>query len=74
MTIWNKHTKPEGRVYALVLWDHALPPSVMQYDPSTQEWVGEDCHSWVRFDQASWAKLPYHESLDPKLFAVEDPK
>ena len=80
MTTWNIHTNPEGRVYAIVLPDHAYSrgynpvPSIMQYDPPTKKWVGEGNHTWYLYDQVSWAKLPYHESFNPKLFAVEDPK
>lgn len=70
---WRREP-PEGRVWALVLWDHSYHPipKVAQYDPPSKEWFTQDTgtvESWPA-DQCEWHPLPHHERFDEKTHAL----
>lgn len=67
---WHK-TPPEGRVWALVLWDHAYHPvpTVAQYEPKFHVWIADSGISQWPADQCTWHPLPHHERFSEKTHA-----
>jgi hypothetical protein len=69
---WHK-TPPNGRVWALVLWDHAYHPipAVAQYEPRSRAWLARDgtSESWPA-DQCTWHPLPHHERFNEKTHVL----
>ena len=67
--------RPEGRVWALVLWDHSYQPvpEVMQYEPSRNVWLNSSAPGDYRADQCSYSPLPYHERFDAETHLFHQP-
>ena len=63
---------PDGRVWAIVLWDHSVHhvPSVAQYEPRSGRWIAHNC-DWPT-DQCSYAPLPHHLRFNAKTHLMEE--